>query len=157
VLTSSESDSDLFPRASRASEHHSDGQEIIDEGHEADDETNALACGGRYEQQTDMDNRAGPIELKELNRRMDGHSKVDAAYSFICTRLIISLKVTIYASPDVPQLLNEPGKSAASPQTTKTKQSALPPLNPSPRDGLRRRTTARCDHIPVCFHAHADR
>jgi hypothetical protein len=152
VYLSSESDSDPFPRASRASAHRSDGREVTDEGHEADDETNTR--GGRHEQQTDVNARADPIELKELKRSTDGPSRVDATYFFSMHALIISLKVTISASPETtsaPRLPGAFGTGVASPQTPETKQSALPPLNTSPRDGLRRRTTARCDYICCLF------
>jgi hypothetical protein len=84
----SESESDPFARVSPASAHRSDEQDITDEGHEADDETNAYS--GRHEQQTDLDTRADPIELKEIKRRMDGPSKVDTVCFFLCTHLIIS-------------------------------------------------------------------
>jgi SPX domain len=63
--------------------------------------------------------------------------------------------VTVSTSLDstsVPQLVKALGKASASgsQQTPENSQSALPPLNPSPRDGLRRRTTARCDcFLPV--------
>ena len=81
---SSESDFDPFPGASLASAHRSDGQEITDEGHEADDETNT-----RREQQTDVNTRVDPIELKELKRRADGHNKVDTTHFSLRMRLII--------------------------------------------------------------------
>lgn len=87
MYISSESDSDHLPRASRASSHGSDEQDITDEGHEADDETNARLT---HEQQIDMDIHADSIELRELKRSTDAHSKVDAAYFLICTRLITS-------------------------------------------------------------------
>lgn len=81
---SSESDLDPFPGASLASAHRSDGQETTDEGHEADDENNT-----RREQQTDVNTRVDPIELKELKRRADGHNKVDTTYFSLRMRLII--------------------------------------------------------------------
>jgi hypothetical protein len=135
VYISSESDTDHFPRDTRASAHSSDGQEITDEGHEADDETNAL--GGSHEHQTDVNTPTDSIELKELKRSMDDHGKVYTAYFFLYTNLIISLKVTTSA----------PGQGVASPQLPETKHPALPPLKPRPGDGLRRRTTARCDYF----------
>ena len=84
---SSESDFDPFPGASLASAHRSDGQEITDEGHEADDETNTRR--GRPEQQTDVNTRVDPIELKELKRRAEGHNKVDTTYFSLRVRFII--------------------------------------------------------------------
>ena len=152
MYLSSESDSDPFPGASRASARRSDGREVTDEGHEADDETNTR--GGRHEQQTDVNARAEPIELKELKRRTDGPSRVHTAYFFSMHTLMISLKVTISASPETtpaPRLPSAFGTGVASPRTPETKQSALPPLNTSPRDGLRRRTTGRCDYISCLF------
>lgn len=83
---SSESESDPLARVSLASAHRNE-QDITDEGHEADDETNA--CSGRQEQQTDLDTRADSIGLNELKRRMDGPSKVDTAYFLLWTRLMI--------------------------------------------------------------------
>jgi len=83
VYVSSESDFDHFPRDTRASVHCSDGQEITDEGQEADDETNARD-GTRYHQ-TDVNTpgRTDSIQLKELNRSMDDHGKVDTAFFFM--------------------------------------------------------------------------
>jgi hypothetical protein len=80
VYVSSESDFDHFPRDTRASAHGSDGQEITDEGHETDGETNAR--DGRHEHQTDVNIPTDSIELKELKRSMDDHGKVDTAYFF---------------------------------------------------------------------------
>jgi hypothetical protein len=148
VYVSSESDSDHLPRDTRASAHCSDGQEITDNGHEADDETNAR--DGRHEHQTDVNAPTDSIKLKELKRSMDDHGKVYTAYFFLCTSLIISLKVTTSASPETtsaPQFLLASGQGVASPRPLETKQSSLPPLKPRPGDGLRRRTTARCDYI----------
>jgi hypothetical protein len=80
VYISSESDFDHFPRDTRASAHRSDRQEIADEGHEADDETNAR--DGRHEHQTDVNTPTDSIKLKVLKRSMDDHGKVDTAYFF---------------------------------------------------------------------------
>ncbi|KAF8493377.1 SPX domain-containing protein [Russula emetica] len=127
VYVSSESDSDHLPRDTRASAHCSDGQKITDEGHEADDETNAH--DGRHEHQTDVNAPTDSIELNELKRSMDDHSKV-----------------TTSASPETtstPQFLLALGQGVAPPQPLETKQSALPPLKPRPGQGLRRRTPAR--------------
>ena len=71
---SSESDPDPLLRGSGASAHHDDGEQIVDEDHEADDESNVHR--GRHRQQTAVDTRDGEIELKELT---GGHSKVDSA------------------------------------------------------------------------------
>jgi hypothetical protein len=81
VNLSSESESDPLAKVSLASAHRNDEQDITDEGHEADDETNA--CSGRQVQQTDLDTCADPIELNELKRRKDGPSKVSTAYFFL--------------------------------------------------------------------------
>lgn len=83
MYISSESDADLFPRDTRASGHSSDGQDITDEGHRADDETNAR--DGRREQQPDVNAPTDSIELDELKRGMDDHGKVDIAPFFVCT------------------------------------------------------------------------
>jgi len=82
VYVSSESDSDHFPRDTRAPgpAHCGDGQEIADKGHEADDETNAR--DGRHEHQTSVNAPTDSIELKELKRSMEDHDKVDSAYFF---------------------------------------------------------------------------
>lgn len=148
MYISSESDSGHLPRDTRASAHCRDGQEITDEGHGADDETNARS--GRREHQTDVNTPTDSIALKELKRSMDDHGKVDSAYFFLSMSLIISLKVTTSASSETtsaPQFLLAPERGVASPQPLETKQSALPPLKPRPGEGLRRRTTARCDYI----------
>ena len=80
MYVSSESDSDHLPRDTQASAHWSDGQDITDEGHEADDETNAR--DGRHEHQPDVNAPTGSIELKELKRSVDDHGKVDTAWFF---------------------------------------------------------------------------
>jgi len=80
VYVSSESDSDHFPRDTRASAHGSDGQKITDEGHEADDETNTPG-ERRADHQPDVNTPTDSIEFKEL-KRMDDHGKVDSAYFF---------------------------------------------------------------------------
>ncbi len=77
INVSSESELDIFPRESGASAHRSDGEEIVDEGHEADNETSIHS--GRHAQQTVVDARDGEIEFKELNH---GHSKVDTVCFF---------------------------------------------------------------------------
>ncbi len=63
--------------------HRSDGQEITDEGHEADGETNAR--NGRHGRPTDVNSRADSIELMELKRRVDAHSKVDKGVLLLST------------------------------------------------------------------------
>jgi hypothetical protein len=78
VYVSSESDSGHLPRDTRASAHCRDGQELTDEGHKADDETNARS--GRREHQTDVNTPTDSIAFKELKRSMDDHGKVDSAY-----------------------------------------------------------------------------
>lgn len=85
MYVSSESDSGHPPRDTRASAHCRDGQEITDEGHGADDETNARS--GRREHQTDVNTPADSIALKELKRSMDDHGKVDSAYFFFMHEL----------------------------------------------------------------------
>ena len=85
---SSESDFAPFPGSSLAPAHRSDGQEITDEGHEADDETNTRRGRLRQLEQTDVHTRVDPIELKELNRRADDHNKVDTTHLSLCMCLI---------------------------------------------------------------------
>jgi hypothetical protein len=80
VYVSSESDSDHISRDTQASAHRSDGQEITDEGHETDDETNAR--DGRHEYQTSVKAPTDSIKLKELKKSMDDHGKVDMTYFF---------------------------------------------------------------------------
>ena len=67
--------------------------------------------------------------------------------------------MTICASPKstsaVPSLVTGAGQGVASPHTPETKQSALSAPRPRPVDGLRRRTTARCDYAPVYLRDHA--
>jgi hypothetical protein len=70
----SSSDSDHFQRDTRAFTHRSDGQEITDEGHEADDETNAP--GGTREHQPGADTHTDSTELNVLKRSTDDHGKV---------------------------------------------------------------------------------
>ena len=77
MYISSESDTDRFPRDTRAPAHSSDGQEIIDEGQEADEETNSR--DGRHGHQIDVNTPTDSIELKELE---NDHGKVDTAYFF---------------------------------------------------------------------------
>lgn len=78
VDDSSESDPDPLLRGSGASaRHRNDGEQIDDEDHEADDESNVHR--GSHGQQTAVDSRDGEIELKELT---SGHSKVDTAWFF---------------------------------------------------------------------------
>jgi hypothetical protein len=159
VYVSSESDSDHCLGDSRASARRNDRQVIADGGHEANDEANA--CNERHEHQTDVNTYTDSIEFKELKRSTGDHGKVDMAYFFVCTSLIISLKVTICASPKstsaVPSLVTGAGQGVASPHTPETKQSALPAPRPRPADGLRRRTTARCDYATVYLRDHAQR
>lgn len=73
---SSESDPDPSPSGSGATAHVSDEQEIADEGHDADDETNIHSERRR---QTAADGRDDQIELRELKRTEDHHGRVDIA------------------------------------------------------------------------------
>jgi len=79
VDDSSESDPDPLLRGSGASAHRDDGEQIVDEDHEADNESN-IHRGG-HKQQTAVDTRDGEIELEELTY---GHSKVDTACPLPC-------------------------------------------------------------------------
>jgi hypothetical protein len=76
VDDSSESDPDSLLRGSRASAHRDDGDQIFDEDHDADNESDIHRRGHR--QQTVVDTLDGEIELKELT---GGNSNVDTAYS----------------------------------------------------------------------------
>jgi hypothetical protein len=146
VNVSSESELDIFPRESGASAHRSDGEEIVDEGHKADNETSIHS--GRHTQQTVVDARDGEIELKELNR---GHSKVDTVFFFLtCIQYFPKVAIcspldTTSASQLAP--VSGEGRGIASAPTPETQPSTLPPHDPRPRDGLRRRTTGRSDYI----------
>ena len=72
-----ESDPDPLLRGSGASAHRNDGEQIVDEDHEADESS---VHRGRHGQQTVVDTRDGVIELKELT---DGHSKVRLCMFFL--------------------------------------------------------------------------
>lgn len=93
INVSSESELDIFPRESGASAHGSDGEEIVDEGHDADNETSILS--GRPTQQTVVDARDGEIEFKELNH---GHSKVDTVCFFSYMHSIFSQGRDLFTS-----------------------------------------------------------
>jgi hypothetical protein len=81
---SSESEPDAFSNKAGPSTRPTDGQAIVDEGHEADDETNMQ--GERQKRQRVVDTRDDHIKPtgKELKRKGDASGKVDTAYLFFC-------------------------------------------------------------------------
>jgi len=139
-----ESDPDPLLRGSGASAHLNDGEQIVDEDHEADESD---IQRGRHGQQTVVDARDGEIELEELT---DGHSKVRLLHVLSLACIKPFLKATTSASPDatsVTQLQPIPksGLTVTSVPMPETHPSGLSLRDPRPRDGLRRRTTGRRD------------
>jgi len=127
---------------------HGDREQIANEGHETDNETDIHGRG--HKQQAIVDTQDDDIELKDLT---DSPRKVNTAFLPPCVHSTFP-KVMISVLPDAHSATHHslapgdgPSHGVASAPMPQAQPSALPARDQRPRDGLRRRTTGRRDYI----------